>query len=138
MRAGRSARSANSARMSAALSAAARSAADTLLLALDALLHGRGRFGILAPHLGKRGAGHFLLVHRRQRLREAKQRLRRLGVAGMLGGQIEEGLRRSIIALALEQAFAEPELRLGGPPIGRICWGDRRRRAAPAPSWRGR
>src|SRR5438132_236162 len=80
--------SAWSSRVWAALSAAARSAADTLLLALDALLHGRGRFGIFAAHLGKRGAGHFLLIHRGQRLRQPEQRLRRLGMAGVFGGEV--------------------------------------------------
>ena len=77
-------------------------------------------FGILASHLGERGAGHFLLLHGGERLREPQQRLRRLGVARVLGGEIEEGLRRGIVALALEQALAEPEFRLGGAAVGRI------------------
>src|SRR5690349_19956163 len=111
MSTGWSVRSANSDRTSAALSAAPPSAVATLLLALDTLLHGGGRFRILAAHLGERGAGHFLLLHRRERLRKPQQRLGRLGMAGVLGGQIEERLGRGIIALALEQAFAEPELR---------------------------
>ena len=46
---------------------------------------------------------------RRKRLAEPQQRLRRLGVALVLGGEVEEGLRRGVVALALEQALAEPE-----------------------------
>src|SRR4029079_4034786 len=120
MRAGWPARPANSDRISAALSAAPPSAADTLLLALDALLHGGGGFRILAAHLGERRTGHFLLLHGRERLRKPQQRLRRLGVAAVLGGKVEEGLRRGVIALALKQTLAQPELCIGGAAVGRI------------------
>src|SRR6202012_2541679 len=103
---------------SATESANPRSAMATLLLALDALLHRSRRLRIFAADFGERSAGHFLLLHGRGRLREPKQRLRRLRMAGMLGRQIEERLRRSVILLALEQALAQPELRVGGAAIG--------------------
>ena len=41
-------------------------------------------------------------------------------MAAVLGGEIEERLRRGIVALALEQALAKPEFRIGGAAIGRI------------------
>src|SRR4051794_32556543 len=66
------ARSANSDWISVAFSAAAPSALNTLLLALDALLHRGGRLRILAVDFSECGAGHFLLLHRAQRLRETK------------------------------------------------------------------
>ena len=71
------------------------------------------RADICGSTSAKRRAGHLLLLERRQRLAEPQQRVRRLGVRAVLGGDGEELLGRRVVALALEQAFAEPELRVG-------------------------
>src|SRR3954447_10087124 len=115
-RAGAWTRSANSDFASAAETGAA-SAAGTLLFPVDALLHGDGRARIFAQDLAERGTGRFLLAQGGERLAEAQQRLRCLAGCFVFGRHREEGLRRVAELLPLEQAFAEPIVRVGRQPI---------------------
>src|SRR6202011_905431 len=77
--AGADLRSANRVFASAAETGAARSAADTLLFPIDALLHAQRRARIFAQHLAERRAGGLLLAQHRERLAEPQQRVGRLG-----------------------------------------------------------
>src|SRR5438105_2700843 len=108
-RAEASASGSNSVLASAAETGAASSAAGTLLFSLDPLFHASRRAWKLARDFRERGAGRLFLAERRQRLPEAKERIGRLGARLVFGRDIEERFRRVAVALALEQAFAEPE-----------------------------
>ena len=94
-------------------------ARQTRALALHPLLltvHGRfdaARGARIFPrHLAERGAGGFLFLQRRQRLSEPQQRVRRLRRFVEFGGHREKGFGGIAILLALEQAFAQPVLRI--------------------------
>src|SRR6202030_4175245 len=113
-------RPAKSVLASAAETGAARSAADTLLFPVDALLHAERRAGIFAQHLSERRAGGLFLAQHRERLAEPQQRVARLGGGFIFGRDIEEGFGGVAIALPLEQAFAQPILRLGRHPVAGI------------------
>src|SRR5262245_52396615 len=122
--AGHDARSANSFAASAdetgGAFAAAGSAADTLLFPLDALLHiGRGA-GIFAADFDEGGAGRILLLERRQRLSEPHERVGRLAGFLELGRDRKERFGGLAEALALEQALAEPVVRLRDELVVRI------------------
>src|SRR5882757_8329112 len=119
MMTGEELRPANSAFASAAETGAA-SAADTLLFPVDALLHADRRARIFAQDLAERRTGRFLLAERRERLPEPQQGVGRLRGRLELGRDVEEGLGGVAVALALEQAFAQPVLRLGRHPVARI------------------
>src|ERR1700686_5130695 len=112
-RAGADLRSANRVFASAAETGAARSAADTLLFPIDALLHAERRAGIFAQHLSERRAGGLLLAQPRERLTEPQQRVGRFGGGLIFGRDIQERFGGVAIALPLEQALAQPILRLG-------------------------
>src|SRR5215213_1316703 len=116
MRTGASDRSANSAAASETETGSS-DAADTLLFPLRRLLHVRGRLRILAGNFAERCAGRLLLVQRGERLAEPQQRVRRLAGGLVLGRHCEEGLGGLAIALALEQAFAQPVVRVGYQPV---------------------
>src|SRR5262245_15755331 len=107
----------NSAFASAAETGVASSAARTLLLALDALLHARGCARKFSQDLAERRAGRLLLAERGERLPETQQRIGRLGVGFVFGRDVEEGFRGVAEALALEQGFAEPIGGVAGEPI---------------------
>src|SRR5215217_6515453 len=107
MRAGACERSANSAAASAARTGAS-DAADTLLFPLRGLLHVGRRLRIFAGNLAQGRARGLLLVQRGKRLAEPQQRVRRLAGRLVLGRHGQKRLRGLAIALALEQAFAEP------------------------------
>src|SRR6185312_13124239 len=117
--AGNLARSEKSAFASAAETGAV-SAVRTLLFLGDAALHVGGGLRIFAADLGERGAGGFLLVHGGERLAEPQQRLRRLAAVLELGRDREEGFSRVAVALLLEQALAEPILRVGHQALLRM------------------
>src|SRR5438270_2645914 len=116
IRTGVSERSANSAAASESETGASE-AADTLLFPLRRLLHVRGRLRILAGNLSQRRARRLLLVERCERLAEPQQRVRRLAGALELARHGEERLGSLAIALALEQAFAEPIVRVSDQTI---------------------
>src|SRR5688572_1470076 len=95
-------------------------AAVALLLAVDALLHAARRARIFAGDLAERRAGGFLLPQRSQRLAEPQQRIRRARRGVVLGGDCQEGFGGVAKALALEQALAEPVLRIGDQTVVRV------------------
>src|SRR5262249_25794571 len=113
-RTGDCARSPNSAAASAEETG---SAAGTLLFSLHALLHGRAGAGILESHLQEGGARRLLLLQGGQRLPEPHQRFRSLARFLVLGGDVEIGFGGLAIALALEQALAQPVIGLRGEPV---------------------
>src|ERR1700722_13260252 len=117
-RPGKSSRPRNSA--FASPSATAASAVGTLLFPVDALLHAQRGARIFAQHFAERGAGRFLFAERRKRHAELQQRIGRPRGGVIFGRHGEEGFRGIAIALALEQGFAHPELRVGCQPIARI------------------
>src|SRR5579862_3862087 len=102
------------------------SAVGTLLFPVDALLHAHRGARIFAQHLAERSAGRFLFAERRKRHAEPQQRVRRLRGGVILRRHGEKGFRGIAIALALEQGFAHPELRLGRQAIARILAQERR------------
>src|SRR3984957_5680838 len=118
--AGADRRSANSVLASAAETGAARSAADTLLFPVDALLHAERGARIFAQHLAQRRAGRLLLAQHRERLTQPQQRVGRPGGGFIFGRDIEEGFGGVAVALPLEQAFAQPVLGLGRHPVAGI------------------
>src|SRR6516165_5023914 len=95
-------------------------AADTLLFPLDALTHAERRPRIFAQHLAERGASRFLLAERGERGAESQQRVGSLGGRFVFGRDVEKGLGGIAVALALEQAFAEPVFGLRRHPVARI------------------
>src|SRR5262245_5538424 len=110
----------NSVFASAAETGAASSAADTLLLSLDALPYARGCAREFTQDFAERRAGRLLLAERGERLPEPKQRIGRLGIGFVFGRDVKEGFRGVAEALALEQAFAEPIGGVAGEPIAGI------------------
>src|ERR1700741_3909584 len=96
------------------------SAVGTLLFPVDALLHAHRGARIFAQHLAQRSTGGFLFTERRERHAESQQRIGGARRGVVLGRHGEKSLRGVAIALALEQGFAHPELRLGRQAIGRI------------------
>src|SRR5664279_489942 len=88
------------------------SAVRTLLFLRDAALHGSRGARKFAPDFGQRGAGRFLLIERGERLPEPQKGVRRLARALIFGRDRQEGFRRVAITLALEQALAQPILRV--------------------------
>src|SRR5690242_16228075 len=66
------------------------SAVRTLLFLRDPALHAGGGAWKFAPNLGKRGAGCLILVHRRERLSKAQERVRRLARLLVPGRNVQE------------------------------------------------
>ena len=98
---------------------AAASAADAFLLTVDALPDRDRGARIFAQDFRERGASGLALAHRRQRLAEPQQRIRRARVGLELGRNAQELLGGVAGALALEHAFAKPVLRVGHKPVAR-------------------
>src|SRR5580700_1019608 len=96
------------------------SAVDTLLFPIHGLLHIRRSARIFTQYLTERSAGCFLLAQGRKRLPKPQQCVGRARHGVVFGRDRKKRLRRVAIALILEQAFAEPILRLRRQPIGRI------------------
>src|SRR6185437_17021686 len=88
------------------------SAAHALLFLRDAALHAGRRLGIFAADFRQRGAGGFLLMHGGERLAEPQQRIRRLAGVLVFGRDRKEGLGSVAVVLLLEQALAQPILRV--------------------------
>src|SRR5664280_3105650 len=84
----------------------------TLLFLRDAAFHGSRGARKFAPDFRQRGAGRFLLIERGERLPEPQQGVRRLAGVLEFSRDRQEGFRRVAIALALEQALAQPVLRV--------------------------
>src|ERR1035441_10496982 len=87
-------------------------AVRTLLFLRDAAFRGSRGARKFAPDFGQRGAGRFLLIERVERLSEPQQGVRRLAGVLEFSRDRQEGFRRVAIALALEQALAQPILRV--------------------------
>src|SRR5437660_2743415 len=104
---------------SAAAIGAASLATDSFLLTVDALLYRDCCARVFAPDLGERGAGGLLLAQRSERLAEAQERVGRLGGRFVFGRDAEEGFGSVAETLALEQALAQPILRVGSKPVAR-------------------
>src|SRR5262249_43391132 len=113
-------RAANRPLASAAETGSASSAADTLLFPVDALLHADRRARIFAQDLAERRAGGLFCAHGGERLAKPKQRVGRPRGGLVLGRHIEKGFGGVAVALPLEQALAQPILRIGREPIARI------------------
>ena len=116
---GKWSRARNSRFASASETGDASSAADAFLLTVDALPDRDRRARIFAQHFRERRAGRLALAHRRQRLTEPQQRIRRARVVLKLGRNAQELLGGVAIALALEHALAEPVLRFRHEPVAR-------------------
>src|ERR1700719_1129057 len=102
------------------------SAVGTLLFPVDALLHAHRGARIFAQHFAQRSTGGFLFAKRRKRHAEPQQRIGRPRGGVVLRRHGEKGFGGIAIALALEQGFAHPELRLWRQAIGRILAQERR------------
>src|SRR5262245_63790642 len=114
-------RSSNRVLASAAETGSASSAADTLLFPVDALLHADRRARIFAQDLAERCTGGLLLAHGGERLAEPEQRVGRLCGGVVPGRHVEKGFGGIAVALPLEQALAQPILRIGREPVARIA-----------------
>ena len=87
-------------------------ALNPLLLAVDGRFDAARGARIFPRHLAERGAGGLLLLQRRQRLSEPQQGIRGFRRFVEFGGHREKGFGGVAILLALEEALAQPVLRI--------------------------
>src|SRR5579862_1043490 len=109
-------------RAPASPSETASSAVGTLLFPIHALLHIERGARVFAQHFAERSAGRFFFAKRRERHSEFQQRVGCARVRVVFGRDGEEGFRGVAILLTLEQALAEPVLRLWRQPIARMLF----------------
>src|SRR5262249_49156639 len=110
-------RASNRVLASAAETGSAPSTADTPLVPGDAQLHAVPRARIFSPNLALRCTSGLLLARGGERLAEPEQRVGRPRGGVVLGRHVEKGFGGIAIALALEQALAQPILRIGREPV---------------------
>src|SRR3984893_8742923 len=95
-------------------------ALNPLLLTVDGCFDAARGARIFPRHFAECRAGGLLLLQRRQRLSEPQQLVGRLARSIEFGGDAEEGFRGVAILLALEEALAEPILRVRDQGIAGI------------------